>query len=51
MCMMTWSYPFLAVGVLKIIDTARVPLHADSQQTVVPETILTHDDQVCEETS
>ena len=44
------SYPFLAVGVLQVVDAARVPLHTDSQQAVIPEAILSHDDQVGEET-
>jgi len=41
--------PFLAVGILEVVDPARVPLHTDAQQAVVPEPVLAHDDKVREE--
>lgn len=45
------TYPFLSVRVLDIVDTTGVPLFTNTHQLVAPESTLTHDDKVDEETS
>ena len=43
--------PFLAVRVLQVIDSLRVPGSPESQQSGRPEAVLCHDDEVDKEAS
>lgn len=43
------THPFLFVGVLKVIDGARVPVLTNAEQTLGSEAVLTHDAEVGEE--
>lgn len=45
------AYPFLAIGVSKIVDSLGIPLFADSEQIAWQETVLSHDDEVHKEAS
>ena len=45
------TYPFLSVGVLHIVDSQSVPLFTETEESANPETVLSHDDEVHEETS
>jgi hypothetical protein len=45
------AYPFLAVGVSKIVDSLGIPLFADSEKIARQETVLSHDDEVHKEAS
>lgn len=43
--------PFLIVRILEIVDGARIPVLADAEQIIRPESILSHDNKVHEESS
>lgn len=53
--LMNWkkliSYPFLSIRVSQIVDGLRVPVFTDTEQCAGQESILSHDDEVDEETS
>ncbi|CAG5106643.1 Protein of unknown function [Cotesia congregata] len=44
-------YPFLAITVLQIIDGFRIPHFSDTEEIPWKETILSHDNEVHEESS
>lgn len=45
------AYPFLSIRVSQIVDGLRVPMFTDTEQFERQESILSHDDEVDEETS
>jgi len=47
-----WNlYPFLSVRVLEIVDGTGVPVLADAEEQVGPESVFGHDDKVDKEAS
>lgn len=44
------TYPLLTITVLQIVHSLGVPLFTEADQAIGPETILTHDHEVGEET-
>ena len=44
------DYPFLSVRIFEIVEVSSIPRFAETEQLVGQETVLTHDEEVGEET-